>query len=107
MKPSEILHLLRVARPPAPYGAYRLARCSTIEDVARVAHRRLPMGARAYLENGGEGQHTLRRNRAAFRDVRFQPRQPCDVSDVDTSTTVLGRRIPLPFALSPVGAPRL
>jgi len=107
MKPSEIFHLVRVARPPAPYGARRLARCVTIEDVARVARRRLPLGARSYLENGGEGQHTLRRDRAAFRDVRFQPRQPCDVSDVDTSTTVLGRRIPLPFALSPVGAPRL
>ena len=107
MRPSEILHLLRVARPPAPYGAYRLARCTTIEDVAKVARRRLPLGARAYLENGGEGQHTLRRNRAAFKSFTFRPRQPCDVSEVDTSTTVLGRRIPLPFALSPVGAPRM
>jgi L-lactate dehydrogenase (cytochrome) len=107
MRPSEIFHLLRVARPPSPYGAYRLARCDTIEDVARVARRRLPLGARAYLENGGEGQYTLRRNRAAFRSYTFHPRQPCDVSDVDTSTTVLGRRIPLPFALSPVGAPRM
>lgn len=107
MRPSEILHLLRVARPPAPYGAYRLARCSTIEDVARVARRRLPLGARAYLENGGEGQHTLHRNRAAFRSYTLSPRQPRDVSKVDTGTTVLGRRIPLPFALSPVGAPRM
>ena len=107
MRPSEILHLLRVARPPSPYGAYRLARCSTIEDVARVARRRLPLGARAYLENGGEGQHTLRRNRTAFRSYTFQPRQPLDVSHVDTSTTILGRRIPLPFALSPIGAPRM
>lgn len=107
MRPSEILHLLRVARPAAPYGAYRLARCSTIEDVARVARRRLPLGARAYLENGGEGQQTLRRNRSAFRAYTVQPRQPRDVSKVDTSTTVLGRTIPLPFALSPVGAPRM
>jgi L-lactate dehydrogenase (cytochrome) len=107
MRPSEIVHLLRVARPPAPYGAHRLARCSTIEDVARVAHRRLPLGAWAYLENGGEGQHTLQRNRAAFRSYTFHPRQPRDVSDVDTSTTVLGQPIPLPFALSPVGAPRM
>lgn len=107
MRLSEIFHLLRVARPPAPYGAYRLARCSTIDDVERVAHRRLPWGARAYLENGGEGQHTLRRNRTAFRSYTFRPRQPSDVSHVDTSTTVLGRRIELPFALSPVGAPRM
>jgi L-lactate dehydrogenase (cytochrome) len=107
MRPSEILHLLRVARPPAAYGAQRLARCSTIDDVERVARRRLPPGARPCLENGGEGQHTLHRNRMAFRSYVFQPRQPRDVSDVDTSTTVLGRRISLPFALSPVGAPRM
>ncbi|WP_049871688.1 alpha-hydroxy acid oxidase [Catenulispora acidiphila] len=96
-----------MARPPAPHGAYRLARCATIEDVARVARRRLPLGARAYLENGGEGQHTLHRNRAAFGSYTFRPRQPRDVSGVDTGTTVLGQRIPLPFALSPVGAPRM
>ena len=66
MRLTETLAMLRVARPPAPYGARRLARCDSIEDVARVARRRLPLGARAYLEGGGEGEYTLRRNRAAF-----------------------------------------
>jgi L-lactate dehydrogenase (cytochrome) len=32
---------------------------------------------------------------------------PRDVSDVDTSTTLLGQRLPLPVALSPVGGPRM
>jgi L-lactate dehydrogenase (cytochrome) len=107
MRLSEILHLLRVARPPAPYGAQTLARCYSIEDVARQARRRLPRGSRAYLDGGGEGEYTLRRNRAAFDDLEFLPVQPADVSDVDTSTTVLGQRMPLPFALSPVGGPRM
>jgi L-lactate dehydrogenase (cytochrome) len=107
MRLSETLHLLRPARPPAPYGAQTLARCYSIEDVARQARRRLPLGSRAYLDGGGEGEYTLRRNRAAFDDLEFLPRQPGDVSDVDTSTTVLGQRLPLPFALSPVGGPRM
>ena len=107
MKPAEILSLLRVDRPAAPYGAHRLARCATVEDVAKVARRRLPLGARAYLENGGEGEYTLRRNQAAFDAIRFRPRQPRDVSDVDLSTKVLGSQLPLPFALSPIGAPRM
>jgi L-lactate dehydrogenase (cytochrome) len=72
-----------------------------------VARRRLPLGSRAYLDGGGEGEYTLRRNRAAFDELEFLPREPRDVSDVDTSTTLLGQRIPLPFALSPVGAPRM
>lgn len=107
MRPSEILSLLRVARPPAPYGAWTLARCYSIEDVARRARRRLPLGSRAYLETGGEDEYTLRRNRAAFDALEFVPAQPRDVSTVDTSTTVLGRRVPLPIVLSPVGAPRM
>jgi L-lactate dehydrogenase (cytochrome) len=107
MKPAEILSLLRVARPPAPYGAWTLARCYSIEDVARRARRRLPLGARAYLETGSEGEYTLHRNRAAFGQLEFLPQQPRDVSQVDTSTTVLGQRIPLPIALSPIGAPRM
>ena len=107
MTPGEMLSLLRVAKPPAPYGAKRLARCYSIEDVARVARRRLPMGARAYLDTGGEGEYTLRRNRAAFDELEFLPDEPRDVSSVDTSTTVLGQRISMPFALSPIGAPRM
>lgn len=107
MRPSEIAHLLRVARPPAPYGAQTLARCYSIEDVARQARRRLPLGARAYLDGGGEGEYTLRRNRAAFDRLEFLPEMPRDVADVDTGATVLGQRVPLPFALSPIGGPRM
>lgn len=107
MTPSEMYALLRPRRPAPPYGAWTLARCYSIEDVARKARRRLPLGSRAYLETGGEAEYTLRRNRAAFDELEFVPDMPHDVSHVDTSTTVLGKRIPLPFALSPVGAPRM
>ena len=104
---TETLPLLRVARPPAPYGVQRLARCYSIEDVARQARRRLPQGARDYLDGGGEGEYTLRRNRAAFDHLELLPDLPRDVSHIDTRTTVLGDPVALPFALSPVGAPRM
>jgi isopentenyl diphosphate isomerase/L-lactate dehydrogenase-like FMN-dependent dehydrogenase len=41
----------------------------------------------------GRGEYTLRRNRAAFDLLEFQPGTPRDVSQADTSTTVLGQRI--------------
>ena len=107
MRLAEIAHLLRVARPPAPYGAPGLARCYSIEDVARKARRRLPLGSRAYLETGGEDEYTLRRNRAAFDAIEFLPRQPRDVTQADTTATVLGEQVPLPLVLSPIGAPRM
>jgi L-lactate dehydrogenase (cytochrome) len=107
MKLQEIPSLMRVARPPAPYGVRALDRCYSIEDLARIARRRLPSGARAYLEGGGEDEHTLRRNRAAFDEIELLPQALHDVSRVDTATTVLGRRAPLPIVLAPVGAPRM
>jgi L-lactate dehydrogenase (cytochrome) len=107
MRFFETLPLLRVSRPPARSGAKTLARCYSIEDVAKKARRRLPIGAREYLEGGGEGEYTLRRNRAAFDSIEFLPEMPREVNTVDTSTSVLGQRVPLPFALSPIGAPRM
>jgi L-lactate dehydrogenase (cytochrome) len=107
MKPSEAVRLLRIKRPAPPYGAYSLARCYSIDDVARVARRRLPLGARAYLDTGGAGEYTLHRNRSALDLIEFLPHQPREVTSIDTTATILGQRAPLPIVLSPVGAPRL
>ena len=106
MKFSEAVRLLRIKRPTAPYGAFTLARCYSIDDVARVARVRLPLATRAYLDNGGQGEYTLHRNRAALDTIELLPDQPRDVTSVDTTTTVLGQRVPFPIVLSPVGAPR-
>jgi L-lactate dehydrogenase (cytochrome) len=106
VKLADAAELLRPASPPAPYGVRRLARCYSIEDLARLARRRLPAPVRAYLDGGGEGEVTLERNRSAFRRIQLAPRVLRDVSSVDTSTTVLGARVPVPLVLSPVGAPR-
>src|SRR5215217_9724070 len=91
---QEIPELVHVGRPPAPYGVRALDRCFSIEDLARLARRKLPSGARGYLEGGGEDEYTLRRNRAAFDELELLPGGLRDVSSVDTSTTVLGRRAP-------------
>jgi L-lactate dehydrogenase (cytochrome) len=107
MKLRAIADLVHVGRPPAPYGVRSLARCVSIEDLGRLARRRLPSGARGYLEGGGEGEYTLRRNRTAFDELEFIPRVLNDVSRVDTSTSVLGSSVPAPIVLAPVGAPRM
>jgi len=107
MRLTETLPLLRIARPATPPGARSLARCRSIEDVARKARRRLPKGARGYLDSGAEGEYTLRRNRAAFDELELVAQTLHEVDAVDTATTVLGRRIELPFALAPVGGPRM
>jgi L-lactate dehydrogenase (cytochrome) len=107
MKLGEIAALVGRPRSPAPQGVRRLSRAHSIEDLARLAKRRLPRATWGYLEGGGEDEHTLRSNQAALHVVELVPRVLRDVSDIDTSTTVLGSSIPTPIVLAPVGAPRL
>jgi L-lactate dehydrogenase (cytochrome) len=107
MNLSEIRELVHVGRPDAPYGARALARCLSISDLRRLARRRLPAAALGYLEGGGEDEWTMHRNREAFGQVDLVPRVLRAVSQPATATTVLGTPMPLPFALSPIGAPRM
>jgi hypothetical protein len=52
-----------------PYGVRALARCYDIDDLARLARKRLPVSAAGYLDSVGEGERASARNRAAFGPV--------------------------------------
>jgi len=56
-----------------------------------------------YVSGGAGGEDTMRANREAFRRWRIAPRVLRDVSVRDLSVTVLGRRLPAPLLLAPVG----
>lgn len=107
MRVSELRELVNVRRPEPPYGVRQLARAYSIEDLRRLARRRIPSGAFAYIEGGGDDEVSMRRNRAAFEDYELLPRVLRDVSEIDLQTTVLGTPLALPFALAPIGSPRL
>ncbi|TDQ86669.1 alpha-hydroxy acid oxidase [Paraburkholderia silvatlantica] len=81
----------------------RIERAVTIEDLRRSAHRRLPAFVAEYLEGGAENEVTLARNRTAFSRRTLAPCALVDVSAVDLSTTLFGKRLPLPFVVAPTG----
>lgn len=87
--------------------ARRLSTCAEVNDLRRIAKRRLPGGVFDYIDGGAEDELALGRNASAFSDYDFVPRVLRDVSNIDTSTTVLGRTIPLPLVLSPTGFTRI
>jgi isopentenyl diphosphate isomerase/L-lactate dehydrogenase-like FMN-dependent dehydrogenase len=78
-------------------------RVVNIEDLRRLAQRRLPKVVFDYLDGGAEGEITLRENRRAFEAVTFRQRQCVAVPECDLRTTVLGTEISLPALLAPVG----
>jgi isopentenyl diphosphate isomerase/L-lactate dehydrogenase-like FMN-dependent dehydrogenase len=85
----------------------RFPRVINIEDLRRLARRRLPPVVFAYIDGGAEDEVTLRANCHAFSEVTFRPRQCVAVPNCMLRTTVLGTTIELPFLLAPVGFCRM
>ncbi len=57
----------------------------------------------AYIAGGAGLESTMAANRLAFEGHRIVPRFLRDVSARDTSVELLGRRLPAPFLLAPIG----
>lgn len=85
----------------------RLSRAANIEDLRRLAKRRLPAGVFDYIDGAAEDERTLADNTEAFARYSFVPRVLRDVSEVDTSTSLFGKPLPLPLVLSPTGFSRI
>src|SRR5690349_3031753 len=81
----------------------RSPRVVNIADLREMARKRLPSLVFHYIDGAAEDEITLARNRDAFTDVMFRPRQCVAVPACDLRTTVLGTELALPFLLAPVG----
>src|SRR6266852_1282290 len=81
-----------------------LDRAINIEDLHRMAKRKLPRIIFDYIEGGVEDERGLARNEAAFRKHRLLPRYLVDVSKRDQSAAVFGRTYSSPFGISPTGS---
>ncbi|WP_432925047.1 lactate 2-monooxygenase [Microbispora sp. CA-135349] len=68
-----------------------------------MAERRLGPGAVGYVAGSAGSGRTERANREALDRWRIVPRMLRDVRERDMSVTVLGRRLPAPLALAPIG----
>jgi L-lactate dehydrogenase (cytochrome) len=99
--------VLRFRRLELDRVARRLARAASVADLRAIARRRLPRGVFDYIDGGAEDERTMAANAAAFAAVTFRPRVLRDVGEVDTSTTLLGRPLPLPLVLAPTGFTRI
>src|SRR6266571_194995 len=84
-------------------AARRLLRAWTIEDLRRLAEKRLPRAVFDFFDGGAEDETTLRDNRAAFERARLAPRMLTGVAQIDTASDILGSRSKLPIAVGPTG----
>jgi L-lactate dehydrogenase (cytochrome) len=85
----------------------RLARCQNIAELRAAAARRAHPMVFDYIDGGADDEVTLRRNCEAFAGYDLAYRVLTGVDAVDTSTTLLGTRIGVPFFCSPSAGNRL
>ncbi|MCC6609882.1 MAG: alpha-hydroxy-acid oxidizing protein [Burkholderiales bacterium] len=80
-----------------------MADAASIEDLARLARKRLPRIVFDYLEGGSEDEVTLRANRTAFARVCLVPEVLTGHSRRDLRATLLGQQFALPVLIGPTG----
>lgn len=74
-----------------------------IDDLKRIAKRRLPKIMFDFIEGGVEDEVGLGANARAFRDVKFVPRYYIDTSKRDQTARLLGLTFSAPFGIAPTG----
>jgi isopentenyl diphosphate isomerase/L-lactate dehydrogenase-like FMN-dependent dehydrogenase len=105
-RPRELAPLVKFERP---FGGKKrkLERAQTIWDLREIARKRTPKVAFDYTDGAADAEISLKRAREAFSDIEFRPAILRDVAAADTTTTVLGKTVQLPFGIAPTGFTRM
>ena len=106
-KVGQLAPLLRPRRPALDPTSRRLASVASIADLRTAARRRAPRAVFDYTDGAAGDELTLARMRDAYARVEFRPSVLRDVSALDTSTMILGRRAELPLVFAPTGFTRM
>jgi L-lactate dehydrogenase (cytochrome) len=75
-----------------------------IEDLKQIHRRKVPKMFWDYCESGSYTEQTFSENSSDFHKIRLRQRVARDLSGRTTQTTMMGRKIAMPVALSPVGS---
>jgi L-lactate dehydrogenase (cytochrome) len=75
----------------------------SIDDLRKLAQRRIPRAIFDYAAGGSYEELTLRRNSEDLDALAFRQRVMVDVSAVSLKTTLLGSDVSMPLAIAPTG----
>jgi len=78
-------------------------KAASVSDYRALAKARLPHFLFEYLDGGSYDEVTLRRNVADLQSVALKQRVLRDVSEIDLSAELFGKRWAMPVGLGPVG----
>jgi isopentenyl diphosphate isomerase/L-lactate dehydrogenase-like FMN-dependent dehydrogenase len=84
----------------------KIARALTIADLANIAKKRVPKVVYDYVEGSALDEVSYKRSRDAFGKIEFTAHTLRDVSKIDPSTMIYGKKVDLPILFSPTGYTR-
>lgn len=80
-----------------------MAAITTIDDLKRLAKRRVPKMFYDYADSGSYTESTYRDNEAAYGRYRLRQRVARNIDNRSLKTQMIGRDVAMPVALAPVG----
>lgn len=104
---KDLAQLMKFKTPTWNPTQRRLKEAHTIYDLREIAKRRTPTAPFDYTDGSADQEISLFRARQAFEDIEFQPNVLRDVSEVDLSSTVLGKQVAMPLGIAPTGFTRM
>lgn len=76
---------------------------TNIEDLRRLAQRRVPRMFYDYADSGAWTESTYRANESDFQRIKFRQRILIDMENRSTRTTMIGQDVAMPVAIAPTG----
>lgn len=84
----------------------KIARAVTIDDLAKIAKRKVPKVVFDYVEGSALDEVSYSRSRQVFNQVEFTAHTLRDVSIIDPTIEIFGKKVDLPILFSPTGYTR-
>ena len=80
-----------------------MAEISCIEDLRRLARKRVPRMFYDYVDGGSWTEYTYRANEEDFGKIEFRQRVAVDIAERSTASTMVGQAVSMPVAIAPTG----
>lgn len=80
-----------------------LSKITEIEDLRRVAERKVPRMFYDYVDSGSWTQTTYRNNETDFDRIKLRQRVLVDMDNRSLATTMIGEEVSMPIAIAPTG----
>jgi L-lactate dehydrogenase (cytochrome) len=106
-RPLEVISLIGFRWPNLNRKLVKLNQATNLWDIRELALKRTPRSVFDYTDGASGSEASLNRARETFNNVEFSPRVLRDVTNVDTSVQILGKKNALPFAFAATGFTRM